>query len=152
MSFASCKGTKPLPEVAKDFTAVATIHSQNLSEDYILKAEVTVENASAFEINVTSPEDLAGLSYLWNADEFEMVYDELHCKAEVDYLPEFGFAQIIRNVLCSVYENPCGEYTESGDVIFAGKCVSGGFELLTDNKGKIRNISVEELNFSADFE
>lgn len=150
--FTACKNEKPLPEVSKDFCAEATIHQKNvISDDYILKAEISVEKAAKVEIDVFYPEDLSGLSYVWNEEGFEMVYDDLHCKSESDYLPEFTFSRTIYNVIRSVYSNPQGEYTENGDVLFTGNCESGDFELLTDCEGNLKNISVKEINFSADF-
>ena len=153
LTLTACKVNPPLPDVAADFKAVATIHQQNVvSDDYILKAEISVEKSSKVTIDVFYPEDLSGLSYVWNEEGFEMVYGDLHCKTESDYLPEFTFSQTIYNVLRSVYLNPCGEYLESSDVLFTGNCASGDFELITDSKGNLKNISVKELNFSADFE
>ena len=153
ISFTACKSEKPLPDVARNFESVATIHQKNvISDDYILKAEITVTDASKVEIDVFYPEDLAGLSYVWNEEGFEMVYDDLHCKTESDYLPEFTFSQTIYNVLRCVYSNPCGEYLENGDVLFEGNCASGDFELLSDEKGNIKNISVKEITCSVDFE
>ncbi len=147
----SCSKNTP-PKIKENFEAVVTVSGIETDlEDFLLKAEITVENRTDIEITVISPKEINGLSYIWN-EEFEMVYKELHCKTEKDYLPGFSFSQGIYNVLSELYKTETAKQSDSGDWLFEGKSQSGTYEVLTDSKGYIKNISVKEINLNADFE
>lgn len=148
----ACKASASIPEIAESFEAVVTIPKKDTDpEGYSLQAELAVENRAFVEITITSPSDTEGLTYIWD-DGFEMVYKDLHLQTEVDYLPNFSSPQVIYNVLQSVYANPNGKLLESGEAIFSGSSDSGEYEVLTDSKGNIKNISIKETGFYADFE
>ncbi|MBR2724827.1 MAG: hypothetical protein IKB72_05260 [Ruminococcus sp.] len=147
----SCSKDVP-PKIKGDFEAVVTVRDIETDlENFLLKADISVENSNNVEITVISPKEISGLSYIWG-EEFEMVYKNLHCKTEKDYLPQFSFSQGIYNVLNSLYENDKATKSENGDWLFKGESQSGEYEVQTDSKGYIQNISIKEIRLCADFE
>lgn len=144
------KNTVP-PQLKSDFSAVITAESRAADpEGYLLQAEIFVEDGTNVEINIITPEETEGLTYIWNQG-FEMIYNELHCKTESDYLPDFSFAQAVYNVLKCACESRDVRY-DSELKVFKGKCKSGEFEIYADSQGYIQNISVPEINLSVNFE
>lgn len=99
---------------------------------------------------ITTPDELATLSYKWGRG-FEISFDSLECRTEASHLPSGAFMQVLYKVLCHVTVN--GECKgKSGELWEFEGCTEGmDYRVLADNKGYIKNISVEELNFSAEF-
>lgn len=141
------------PSVCTDFEAVVKIENiESEIEDFKLEAKISVTDLEFTEITLISPKDLKGLSYVWDEDGFEMEYLDLHLKTEEDYLPPFTFSQGIYNVLTSLGENKQAQRNEEGLWVFTGESQSGEYEVLTDDKGYIKEISVKEINLIAVFE
>lgn len=148
---ASCSKNVP-PEVKSDFEALIRVEGiETELTEFILEAEIYVEDGTFVEIVVISPEEISGLSYIWE-DGFEMAYKNLHCKTELGYLPDFSFSQAIYNVLGEVYKNKAASKNRSGDWIFTGESGSGEYEVITDEEGYIKNISLKEIKLDIDFE
>ena len=140
------------PKLQRDFDGVVTVENGDAQfEDFCLMAEISVCNLSQTEITLVSPHQLKGLSYIWD-EGFEMVYLDLHCKTETNYLPEFSFAQGIYNVLKSLRKNNKATHSQDNNWLFEGKCESGEYKVLADDRGYIKNISIEEINLSVNFE
>jgi len=147
-----CQDTKKTVEIQPDFEAVINVRRDAAdAQDFALQGEISVENRTDVEITVISPKETKGLTYSWDED-FEMVFEDLYCKAETDYLPSFTYEQGIYNVLQSLYGNTDPKKLEDGSWLFAGKSASGDYEVIADSNGYIKDISVEEINLYATFE
>ncbi len=142
-----CTAQKPLNPVL-DFSAKVRI-----SDDYALKgleAEISSTMQGAASVKVTTPDELWGLTYKWS-DGFELIYDGLHCKTQKGYLPKECFAEALYNVFCALSRvEECTSFSD-GVALYEGECASGHYKATTDSKGNIQNISIEEINLSADF-
>lgn len=145
-TFYACSSKPSSPLL--DFSANVSI-----CDDYGLEglqAEVNSTMQGAVTIKVTTDNELWGLTYKWS-DGFELIYEGLHCKTQKGYMPEGAFAEVIYNVLCALSrEKECKSFSE-GVALYEGECRSGYYKVTTDSKGYIQSISVEEINFFADF-
>lgn len=148
--FAGCTACSALQpsEPVLDFSANVSI-----CDDYGLEgltAEINSTMQGAVAVKVTSPDELWGLTYKWS-DGFELIYDGLHCKTQKGYMPKEAFAEAVYNVLCDLSRTEgCKSFSE-GLAVYEGECRSGCYKVTTDSKGYIQNISIEEINLSAEF-
>ena len=145
-----CSGMKSY-EPQQEFTSTVIVRSQRFAtEEFLLEAEVQRSSGGELDIVITSPKEISGLLYSYS-DKFYMSYNDLYCETETDYLPVFSFPQVIRNVLDDFYTNAeCTDKSTEG-CTYKGKSKSGEYILCTDKDGYIKNVSIEGINFSADF-
>lgn len=141
-------GNRSVPLPVLDFSAQVSI-----CDDYGLKdleAEVNSTMQGAVTIKLTSPDELWGLTYKWS-DGFELIYDGLHCKTQKGYMPEEAFAEALYNVFCALSRVEQYSSFTGAVALYEGQCNSGQYKVITEKKGYIQNISIEEINLSADF-
>lgn len=135
----------------KEFTSAVIVKSQMfMPEDFTFEAQVQRTSDGELDIIITSPKEISGLAYSYS-DKFYMSYNELYCETEADYLPEFSFAQVIRNVLEDLYTNAQCTDKEADGCTYKGSSDSGEYTVKTDKEGYITDISVEEINFYCEF-
>ncbi len=80
-----------------------------------------------------------------------MVYNDLCLKGEEYYLPDFSFQRVIYDVLKCLHRNPeCIGFAD-GLATFEGSIPAGEYVAVTDAKGYIQKISVEEINLEIQF-
>ena len=148
--FSGCSGVKEAP-VKEEFTSGIIIKAlQFAPEDFTVEAQVQRSSKGELNITITSPEEIKGLTYSY-LDKFCMSFNDYCCETECDYLPEFSFPQVIRNVLADFFQNAeCADKSAEG-CTYRGKSLSGEYIVSTDKDGNIKNISVEEINFECEF-
>ncbi|MBQ8001562.1 MAG: hypothetical protein IJ298_10275 [Ruminococcus sp.] len=151
LCFLSACSAQPPTQPVLDFQAKVSIDGEKAFDGlFSLQAEVSSTMQGAVVIKVTTPDELWGLTYKWT-DNFEIIYEGLHAQTQKGYLPKDSYAEAIYNVLCALSrEEQCDSFSD-GVAVFTGDCASGTYKVTTDSKGYIRNISVEEINLSADF-
>ena len=144
-----CSAEPPVPVL--DFKGIITVDGTECFDAlFDIEAEIHSTLQGAVTITVTTPDELWGLTYKWR-DDFEMIYESLHVKTQKGYLPDDAFAQAIYNVLCDLSRQPeCKDFSD-GVALFEGECQSGKYTVTTDKKGYTQNISIREINLSADF-
>ncbi len=149
--FLSACGAKPPAQPVLDFQGRVIVDGTKAFDGlFSIEAEITSTMQGAATIQVTTPDELWGLTYKWT-DGFEMIYEGLHAKTQKDYLPKDSFAQAIYNVLCALSrETACDSFADN-EAVFTGECGSGKYKVTTDSIGYIQNISIEEISLSADF-
>lgn len=147
--FTGCNAQPPVPVL--DFKGCITVDGTECFDSlFDIEAEIHSTLQGAVTITVTTPDELWGLTYNWR-DDFEMIYESLHVKTQKGYLPNDAFAQAVYNVLCDLSRQPeCKDFS-AGVAVFEGECPSGKYKVVTDNKGYIQNVSIKEINLSADF-
>ena len=134
----------------EEFSVSAVVSYQGLtSEEFSIEAEIIRSSSGELDINVIAPKELKGLSYSYG-EGFEMSCLDLVCVSEKDYLPDFSFAQIIYNVFEDFF---AGEGRDKLDPegICESRCKSGDYVIEVDEQGYIKNISLKEINFVAEF-
>ena len=148
--FCSCKKAEP-SDIKGAFEADAVVKfSRPFGNIDTVGMEVSgVFRSGQGQFTITSPDELATLSYKW-VRGVEISLDSLECRTEVSYLPKESFIQTLYKVLCHVTVN--GEFKgKPGEFWEFEGCTEGiSYRVLTDKEGYIRNIFVEELNFTAE--
>ncbi len=150
MLLSACSA-KPPAQPVLDFQGKMIVDGTKAYDGlFSIEADIASTMQGAVTIQVTTPDELWGLTYKWT-DGFEMIYEGLHAKTQKDYLPKDSFAQAVYNVFCALSrESTCDSFSD-GVATFTGECASGKYKVTTDSKGYIQNISIEEINLSADF-
>lgn len=148
--FNACTPAPPSQPVL-DFEAKITVDGEKAFDGlFSPEAEITSTMQGAVTIKTTTPDELWGLTYKWS-DGFEIIYDGLHAQTQKGYLPDDAYAQAVYNVLCAMSrEQECDSFSE-GVAVFTGECPGGSYRAVTDAKGYIQNISIEEINLNVDF-
>ena len=151
LAFSACAKNKG-PGLCENFDTTAKISMQNEGfENINLQAEVLVEDKENITITVISPDEISGLEFVWTKDSFEMVFRDLHCVSEKDYLPEFSFSRLIYSSLISLYSDSADAEKSDGGWIFSGECSGGKFSAFADESGYIKSINAENNSFSLEF-
>lgn len=149
--FLTACNAKPPSQPVLDFNCKMIVDGTKAYDGlFSVEADITSTMQGAATIQVTTPDELWGLTYKWT-DGFEMIYEGLHAQTQKGYLPRESFAQAIYNVLCALSRETACESFSDGVAIFTGDSASGAYKVITDSKGYIQNISIEEINLSADF-
>ena len=152
LTFSACAKNNKAPAVCGDFDAVIKISMQNEGfENQDLRAELLVEDKENIANTVINPDEISGLEFVWTKDSFEMVFRDLHCVSEKDYLPGFSFARLIYSSLASLYSGSArAEKSETG-WIYYGECSGGEFSAFADESGYLKSINAESVGFFAEF-
>lgn len=104
-------------------------------------------------IEIISPTEIAGLIFLWEDGKYNVLWKDLSCELNNQFLPPEAFAQAVVDVLDSLrgeeglnYENSSSEgYT------YTGKCESSDFKVKTGKDGTIKYISIPSKNIEVQF-
>ena len=143
-----CENKEP-PVPIREFEGQMHIDKSYTGGQFDIDAQVSFLSEGVGEIFVTSPDELCTLCFSWD-ECFDMSYQGLHCQTEKGYLPHNAFAQAVYAVINDLEDSKCQSFSE-GTATFVGVCESGEYTLITDRKGYVQNISIEEINLSADF-
>lgn len=151
ISLSGCNSINVSPPVL-DFSADITITSEDcLGSVSPISATLECTSQGAMKVTVTSPDELEGLSYKWT-DVLEISYKGLICTADINYITENCFAEVIYYILYDMRTQEEYDSFSSGVAEYKGDCLSGEYIVRTDTDGYIQNISVEELSLVIDFE
>lgn len=118
-----------------------------VGESYSLEAQLSSTSQGALFISVTTPDEIAGLSYSFK-DELSISFSGLKMKSSEKYLPCENFAAAIKSVLEDLSEKAEFKGFRESFAVFSGISESGEYEALTDKDGFIKNISLKEINLN----
>ena len=93
--------------------------------------------------------DLNGMTYDWSGEDFSITYSGLTAKSEGCVLPNYSFAEVLKQTLD--YAEKSGSLTKTHGNEFSGKLNDFDFTVITDGDGRIKKITVPGRNFSAEF-
>ena len=148
--FSGCS-TKAPPVPLCSFSASVNISvGDSLEKRNEFQAQISVTAPGVMTVTLTSPPEVAGLSYKWEQN-FEMIYKGLHLQTEREYLPKFSFARVLYDVISDVEKNAAFEKFEEDKVLFQGTRGNEAYTLTTDENGYIQSIVVEKLNLEVEF-
>lgn len=129
-----------------------TINVKTLDKEYKCQLSHTPERTSRLEI--TSPNELSGLTFLWENGKYNVCWKELMCELTKQFLGEKAFAETIVEILDFLSENQelsSEKSSNKNEEVYTGKCPCGGFKIKTDKNGVIKSISVPEKNIECEF-
>lgn len=145
---AGCTGkTPPTPQL--DFTSEISV---SLGEDTnFLKGNLVSSSQGTLSLEITTPDEIRGLTYKWR-DNLNVSLQDISVEVDKGYFPKTSVPSALYNVLFHVHRS--GEFQGfDGDIAtFTGRSESGDYTLKTDSKGKICEISLEEINIKIKFE
>ncbi len=116
----------------------------------VVEGEISCPGGAAVFLRVTTPDEIKGLCYEFK-DELSMSFDGIEVRAETDYLPHTNFALGFYRVILDLPTGCSFKSYKNGDAVFEGNTESGEYTLLTDPKGNIKNISIEDIKLRIDF-
>lgn len=135
--------------INNSFDGIVKIKAQD--KEYECNLQHTPEQVNRLEI--TKPENIAGLTFVWEGENYKVLWKDLSCELNKEFLPQGAFAEMIINILNSLSDtdNLSLESQDGGICVFAGKGNFGKFKLSVNNDGAITNIRVPDENLDATF-
>ncbi|HHZ05999.1 MAG TPA: hypothetical protein GX401_04335 [Clostridiales bacterium] len=124
---AGCNNTSVPNSINLQFSAAATLNNCVYDIIYTGKNLATV--------TVSEPEEIKGVTYIWQGGDCSIEYGELACKTDTLYLPDSSYAVIIVNVLNELNNMESLQVVSSSQesTVFKGNCTSGDFTVMVDN-------------------
>lgn len=111
---------------------------------------VEYPGAGLLRCTVLSPENIAGLQYHWEGQNFELLYSGLSAQSEICTLPPDNFALILKDVLD--YASRVNVLTPEKGASFSGTLEQKAFSIrVNSHNGFIEEISIPEKHFSVKF-
>lgn len=141
------KNCRP-PEIITSFDSTAKIDSDGKLYECIIRH--TSEQMNTLEI--TKPKDLEGLMFIWEGGKCTVVWKNLTCEINKEFLPQNAFAETIINILNLISDknNLNFESEEFEKSIFSGKASCGNFKVAIDKTGEIKTISVPDIKLKVE--
>lgn len=134
--------------IITSFDSTAKINSDGKLYECIIRH--TSEQMNTLEI--TQPKDLDGLMFIWEGGKCMVVWKNLTCEINKEFLPQNAFAETIINILNLISDENNLNF-ESGNFeksIFSGKAHCCNFKVTIDKAGEIKTISVPDIKLEVE--
>ena len=153
ISMPSCK-KRDDDRVLKNATSPFTCEVNMQYGDIVARATVNKVSAGVFDITLTQPESLAGMSFKSVDDEITVSYKGLSAQIGKDSLPAKALSKVLISTISAATEKEGVSVKEKDGVItVTGDSQSGSFTLRLDEKnGHFLSLSVPDKKFDATFE
>lgn len=145
-----CKSKSSDPtRITGSFDGIVKIKSKD--KEYECELRHTPEQVNRLE--VTKPENIAGLTFVWEGEQYKVMWKNLSCELNKEFLPQEAFAEMLINILNLVTDTDNLECEEcnNGETIFTGNCTFGKFKVGVDRDGIIKSISIPDERLEAEF-
>ena len=103
-------------------------------------------------LEITNPKELEGLTFTWEQEKCTVIWKELNCELNKEFLPQSSFAEAIILVLNSISDRNSLNF-ESGnseESIFTGDIPIGKFKIKVGKDGTIKNVYIPDINLEAE--
>ena len=135
-------------EISSSFDGTVKIKLDDNTYECNLKH--TPEQINILEI--TTPKELEGLTFTWEQEKCTVMWKELNCELNKEFLPQTSFAEAIVLVLNSVSDKNSLTFDSenAGENIFSGNIPIGNFKIKVGKDGIIKNIYIPSIKLDAE--
>ena len=97
-------------------------------------------------IKVVEPESLAGLTFSWENDKYNVSWKDLSCEFNKQFLPDASFLSDIVSVMNSLHKEDGLKIikNDDGERTFEGNSDIGNFRVVFDKDGELKQIDIDE--------
>lgn len=137
--------------IVQEFSAYITVDSAYTKDEFEIEGELCCGGAAVATLTITTPDELCTLTFSKGQD-YTVGYHGLLYKSESAREPALSLSQVLFSVLKDLSTGDRFVRCKDDVQVFCGECCGFDYEVLTDTKGYIRQISAEELNLRISFE
>lgn len=119
-----------------------------------ITAHLSYHGLGNFALNFTAPENLKGLSAVWQGDKCILTYNNLSYTVQLDKLPEGFFGKAALAVFDKLVDVESFTVVKDGDKwVYKGEINSGSFRLIQNSQtGAFETLEIPEMKITLKFE